>query len=139
MLIRSMIADDVRGALELWRTCEGVGLSEGDTPERLAAFLARNPQLSHVAVWEDRLIGAVLAGHDGRRGFLYHLAVRDEFRGRGVGRALAKHATSAFRALGLTKFHVMVFRHNAAGEAFWTHLGWRRRDDINVHTLVLES
>jgi N-acetylglutamate synthase len=139
MLIRSMSAEDVGSALELWQTCEGVGLSEGDTQERLEAFLARNPQLSHVAVSQGRLVGAVLAGHDGRRGFLYHLAVRDEFRGRGVGRALAEHATLAFRAVGITKFHVMVFRHNAAGEAFWTHLGWRRRDDINVHTLVLES
>jgi ribosomal protein S18 acetylase RimI-like enzyme len=139
MLIRSMLADDVRGALELWRTCEGVGLSEGDTQEQLEAFLVRNPLLSHVAFEEGRLVGAVLAGHDGRRGFLYHLAVRDEFRGRGLGRALAERATLAFRAVGITKCHVMVFRHNSAGEAFWIHLGWRRRDDINVHTLVAES
>lgn len=139
MLIRSMIAEDIPAAIELWRTCEGVGLSEGDTPERLADFLDRNPLMSSVALAEERLIGAVLAGHDGRRGFLYHLAVHPQFRGGGVARALVERAVSAFRAAGITKFHVMVFRHNAVGEAFWTHLGWRRRDDINVHTLVMES
>ena len=139
MLIRSMMAEDVRDAMELWQTCEGVGLSEGDTPERLAAFLSRNPLMSAVALAEGRLIGAVLAGHDGRRGFLYHLAVHHDFRGRGLGRALAEHAISAFQQAGITKLHVMVFRSNAAGAAFWTHLGWRRRDDINVHTFTMES
>ena len=138
MLIRSMMAEDVRGAMELWRTCEGVGLSEGDTPEGLAQFLIRNPGLSCVALSEARLVGAVLAGHDGRRGFLYHLAVHAEFRGRGWGRALVAQATSALRHAGITKFHVMVFRRNPEGEAFWLRLGWRRRDDLNVHTLVME-
>jgi ribosomal protein S18 acetylase RimI-like enzyme len=85
------------------------------------------------------LVGAVLAGHDGRRGFLYHLAVHREFRGRGIGRALCERAVSEFLEAGIAKFHVMVFRHNAAGEAFWAHLGWQRRDDINVYTLVVES
>jgi ribosomal protein S18 acetylase RimI-like enzyme len=139
MLIRPMIAEDVRDAMELWRTCEGVGLSEGDTPARLTDFLGRNPLMSGVALADGRLIGAVLAGHDGRRGFLYHLAVHREFHGRGLGRALVEHALVAFQQAGITKFHVMVFRNNAAGEAFWTHLGWRRRDDINVHTLAKES
>jgi ribosomal protein S18 acetylase RimI-like enzyme len=139
MLIRPMTAEDVRDAMELWQTCEGVGLSEGDTPERLTDFLVRNPLMSAVAVADGRLVGAVLAGHDGRRGFLYHLAVHQEFRGLGTGRALAERAIAAFQQAGITKFHVMVFRSNAAGEAFWTHLGWRRRDDINVHTFAKES
>lgn len=139
MHTRSMTTADVVGALQLWRACEGVGLSEGDTPEGLEAFLTRNPGLSTVALADERLIGALLVGHDGRRGHLYHLAVDAEFRGRGLGRALVERATEALRGVGVTKCHVMVFRDNVSGREFWDHLGWRRREELDVYTLVADA
>lgn len=90
MHIRAMTSLDIPRSTELWQACKGVGLGDGDTPEQLEAFLNRNPMTSSVALSEERLIGAVLAGHDGRRGFLYHLAVHPDFRARGLGRALAE-------------------------------------------------
>jgi N-acetylglutamate synthase len=136
MQTRSLQVLDIPDAIELWRTCDGVGISEGDTPQGITAFLARNPGTSQVAYAAERLVGAVLAGHDGRRGFLYHLAVHADFRGAGLGRALCDGALAALHDVGIDKCHVMVFRNNDQGRAFWTHLGWRKRDDIDVHTLV---
>jgi len=101
--------------------------------------LERNPGISFVATDGGQTVGAVLAGHDGRRGFLYHLAVDAAHRRRGIGQALVRKAGRALRDAGIPKCHVMVFRNNPSGAAFWNHLAWRKRDDIDLHTLVIES
>ena len=85
--IEPMDEADVPAVLELWRQTPGVGLNEGDDPAGLAAFSSRNPGLSLVARDAGRVVAAVLCGHDGRRGYLNHLAVRPEFRRHGLGRA----------------------------------------------------
>ena len=139
MRFRVMTIDDVPRALDLWRSCEGVGvgLSDGDTPAGLAAFLERNRDTSWVAVSEDRLVGTVLAGHDGRRGFLYHLAVHAEFRRRELARSLVRHALGSLRSAGILKCHAMVFRTNQEGQEFWRRMGWPRREDIDIYSLVM--
>jgi ribosomal protein S18 acetylase RimI-like enzyme len=137
MHFRVMTTDDVPQALDLWRSCEGVGLSDSDTPTGLATFLERNPDTSWVVFAEDRLVGTVLAGHDGRRGFLYHLATHAEFRRRELARSLLRHALGSLRSAGILKCHVMVFRTNQEGREFWRHMGWPLRKDIDVHSLVL--
>jgi N-acetylglutamate synthase len=135
--LRRMKSSDVVRTLELWRTCEGVGLGEGDSSAELSTFLERNPNSSWVATLaEGDLIGAVLAGHDGRRGFLYHLAVLADYRRQGVASALVEHALSSLRGLGICKYHVMVFRNNQAAQVFWDRMGWRLREDIDVHTFT---
>lgn len=134
MNVRPMTNDDRGAVLELWRSCEGVGLSEGDTLEGLATFLARNPGTSWVVLDEDAVVGAVLAGHDGRRGYLYHLAVLASHRHQGLGRMLVHRALHALSLIGIFKCHVMVFRDNAVGLKFWDHAGWRTRDDIVMRT-----
>ena len=132
-----MTVDDVSGALALWRSCDGIGLNEGDSLDELAGFLGRNPGLSFVAVAGDKTVGAVLAGHAGRRGFLYHLAVDGGSRRQGLGKKLAQAALDALRRAGIVKAHVMVFRTNQVGSAFWSAFEWRRRDDIELFTGVL--
>ena len=122
--VRAMQASDLAGALALWREAEGVELAEGDRLEELAAFLRRNPGASQVAYDGDTLVGAVLAGHDGRRGFLYHLAVHPAQRGRGLGRALVDRALAVLRQDGLPRVLILVAQDNAAGRAFWMHYGW---------------
>ena len=138
MHLRAMTTGDIAGALALWRSCEGVGLNEGDTVEELTLFLERNPGLSFAAFADDKMVGAVLAGHDGRRGFLYHLAVDAGCRRQGLGQALAREALAALRRAGIVKCHVMVFRDNHAGHAFWSTMKWRKREDIATYTGVLE-
>lgn len=131
--IRAMAERDYEGALRLWQATPGIGLNESDGFEAIARFLFRNPGLSAVALRPDgTLVGTVLGGHDGRRGYLHHLAVLAEERGRGIARALIEHALSRLTELGIHKCNVFLFADNAEGRAFWEHNGWSVRRDLEV-------
>jgi N-acetylglutamate synthase len=123
---------DYEQVMALWQATEGITLREADSREAILAYVARNPGLSFVARNGDVLAGAVLAGTDGRRGYLQHLAVAPSYRGRGVGRALAERVIAALSAAGIAKCHLMVRQENERAKAFWEHLGWMVRDDIAV-------
>lgn len=129
--IRAMAVDDYDQVAALWENTPGVGLDEGDdTRCGIASFLDRNPGLSFVVMSDDRLIGAVLCGHDGRRGYLHHLAVDPAYRGSGVGRALVDACLSALRSIGIGKCNIMVFDDNDTGLGFWRNNGWLDRSDL---------
>ena len=100
--VSAMTACDLDAVLALWGQTSGVGLNESDTPDRLRAYLDRNPGLSLIVRDGTRLVGAVLCGHDGRRGFLNHLAVLPEYRGRGLGRQMVETCLTALAALGFS-------------------------------------
>lgn len=125
--IRKMTIGDYAEVFALWSVCDGVGLAEGDSRDDIRRFLRRNPGLSFVAVSANHIVGAVLGSHDGRRGFLYHLAVIPEHRRAGIGRLLVQRALLALGSLGIPKCHVVVFRRNRAGRAFWRSIGWEAR------------
>jgi putative acetyltransferase len=117
---------------ELWRRCEGVGLSDADSRAAIARYLERNPDMSFVALEESTIIGTVLAGHDGRRGYIHHLAVDPNHRRKGVGHRLIRQCSRALQAEGILKCHLFLFRDNAEGMAFWEKIGWTVRRDIGV-------
>ncbi len=122
--LRPMIEADLPAALRLWAESDGVELAEGDSREELAQYLRRNPGMSFVATAGDRLVGAVLAGHDGRRGFLYHLAVAREHRGAHLGRNLVARSLAALKAARITRVLVLVACDNEPGRRFWAGQGW---------------
>ena len=128
----SMTLADVDDALELWAATEGIGLRGADSPEALPKYLARNPGLSVVAREDGRMVGAVLCGHDGRRGYLHHLGVAASHRRRGIGTALVERCLEGLRLEGITKCHLFVYHHNTEGQAFWRRIGWHARDDLLV-------
>lgn len=128
---------DIDAAIRLWRTTDGVGLSGADEPPELERFLEANDGLCWCAVTGERLVGTVLCGTDGRRGYLYHLAVDEAEQRAGVGRELVGRALDAARARGIAKCHAMVFAENEAGRAFWHRLGWSLRDDLVVYSCDL--
>jgi putative acetyltransferase len=131
--VRPMTPGDYAATIALWRATPGIGLSDADTEPHVVAFLARNPSLSAVAVTErGELIGAMLCGHDGRRGYLHHLAVAEAHRRKGVARTLIEHGLSGLRALGIQKCNVFVFADNDDGRRFWTKNGWALRADLHV-------
>ena len=132
VLIRVMVEDDLHDVLQLWNATDGVGLNESDTPARLAAFLLRNPGMSFVALRESSVIGAVLCGHDGRRGYLHHLAVTATARGQGIGSALVGRCLRALAATGVEKCNIFVYEDNAAGRQFWERIGWSARMDLRM-------
>ncbi|MHC4593212.1 MAG: GNAT family N-acetyltransferase [Planctomycetota bacterium] len=127
-----MSLDDYDEAISLWQQCEGVGLHlhGSDCRDELEQHLRRNPGLSFVARSGGKLVGAVLCGHDGRRGYLSHLAVAPPFRQRGIGRALVDRCLAALGAAGIRKCNIVVFASNTAGLEFWDSMGWTRRDDL---------
>jgi ribosomal protein S18 acetylase RimI-like enzyme len=114
----------------LLKDTPGVVLRGSDSCEATAFYLARNPGLSLVAMHDGRIVGCILCGHDGRRGYLQHLAVLPSFRKRGIGSALVERCLAQLEQLGIAKAHVDVLDGNAAGHLFWSHRGWSRRDDI---------
>jgi len=137
--IREFAGDDIDAALQLWRRTEGIGLTDADQPDQLREFLTRNPGLSRVAVCGGELVGTILCGTDGRRGYIHHLAVAVESRRQGAGRALLSETLAALRRFGIVKCHAFVFRSNRSGGFFWERSGWQRRDDLHVFSRVLDS
>ena len=135
---RPMTPADIEPALALWRATEGMGLTDVDVPDRLAACLQRNSGLSVVAEDGGRLVGTALCGHDGRRGYLYHVAVTKACRGQGLGQALVQACLDGLAAAGISKCHLFVFAANETGLAFWNHIGWTRRGDVAVFSRNLE-
>ncbi len=125
-IVRAFEPADLPAALALWAAVPGVELAEGDAPDELARYLSRNPGCSTVALVDGALVAAVLAGHDGRRGLLYHLAVHPAHRGRGLGRAVVRRSLEALRAAGLTRALLLVAADNPAGRAFWLGEGWEQ-------------
>ncbi len=123
---------DYPEVFELWDGMPGIGLSSADSPEAVARYLERNPGFSHVARIEGRLVGAVLCGHDGRRGYLQHLAVAPDTRQKGIGRALVDRCINALAAEGITRCHIFVFTDNETGLGFWDSFGWFRRGDLFI-------
>lgn len=118
--------------LALWQQCEGVGISGADSRDSIRSYLDRNPGMSFVATDGGNVVGAALAGHDGRRGYIYHLAVHPDYRREGLGRQLADRCLQALKSSGIQKCHILVFNDNAHGIAFWESIGWTTRSDIGV-------
>ncbi len=133
---------DCEEACALWQGMAGIALSDADARPAITRFLERNPGTSFVAregaALAGRLIGTVLAGSDGRRGYLHHLAVHPACRRRGIGRELVDAALGALRGQGIRKCHLFLVRGNADGEAFWRAGGWVERTDLQVFSKNLE-
>lgn len=130
MIIRPMTIDDYETVLALMRAEPTITIRAADSREAIGRYLARNPGLSLVAESDGRVIGCVLGGHDGRRGFLHHLVVDPAYRGAGVGREIVEQALDGLAAAGIDKTHIDVFADNSGAIDFWRRLGWQQRDDI---------
>lgn len=128
--ISPMIQNDIDESISFWKATEGMGLSGADTVEGIRNFLERNPALSLVARIEGKLIGTILCGHDGRRGYLHHLAVANPYRKMGLGRLLSDRCLQSLGKLGIQKCHLFVIGTNAQAIGFWKQTGWVERSDL---------
>lgn len=137
--IRLMRTDDFPQLLALWQSCTGMGLNDvDDTPEGIARFLERNPTTCFVAQSDDGgILGAILSGHDGRRGYIYHTAVSPSARHRGIASQLVSHVCEAMKRGDIAKVELVVFSRNAAGNAFWEAQGFTARHDLCYRNLAL--
>ena len=131
MTIRLMTISDYDTLCALWLSTPGMGLNNlDDSREGIAFYLARNPNTCFIAEEDGVVIGAIMAGHDGRRGYIYHTCVRADRQGEGIGRALVEAALSALKAEGIHKAALVVFDRNKTGNAFWEKMGFTARDDL---------
>jgi len=139
ILIEPMTMDHYDEVTALWKKSENVGLSSADEREKIKAYLDRNPGMSFVAKENGVIVGAALCGHDGRRGYLHHLAVAHSHQKKGVGRELAEKCIESLRSAGIEKCHLFVFHRNKDGKAFWEKIGWTPRTDIQVVSKELKE
>ena len=128
--IAAMRPADYDDVIALWRRTDRLGLSDADSRENIVMYLARNPGLSLVVRRNETIVGAVLCGHDGRRGYLHHLAVAEEHRKSGIGSTLVERSLRALAAVGIQKCHIFVVADNAAGIAYWKRAGWVERVEL---------
>lgn len=130
--IRPLGRDDIPAVLELWRSTEGLGVGPGDSVEGVARLVERNPGCSWVATDGAAITGAILCGHDGRRGHLYHLAIAPTHRRQGLASALVQKSLLALRAAGIERCLLSVLVENDAATRFWTSIGARARPELQT-------
>ena len=127
--IRYMVLSDYDDAYELWQSTEGICLDEEDTREAIDIYLKRNKNLCFVALIENKLVGTILCGHEGRRGILRHLAVKPEFRNKGIAEKLVNKCLNALANEGIRKCNTYVLKSNDEGHNFWEHIGFYLLED----------
>jgi ribosomal protein S18 acetylase RimI-like enzyme len=137
--IDEMTIEDYQQVRSLWEKSEGIKLSEVDSRDAIARFLDHNPGLSYVARDNDQIVGIVLCGHDGRRGYIDQLAVSKSHRRQGIGRALVSRCIYNLMRMGIRKWHLFVLEDNEEAIAFWNKLGWAQRVELVTMSHDVES
>lgn len=140
MTIRPMTIDDYDRIYALWMSCKNMGFNDkDDSREGIARYLKRNLTTCFVAERDGALAGVILSGHDGRRGFIHHMAVAEAFRHRGVATALVNRALDALKDEDIHKVALVAFKRNAPGNAFWEKMGFAVREDLNYRNRALSE
>jgi ribosomal protein S18 acetylase RimI-like enzyme len=134
---REFVMADYDQTFALWEKTEGLEICEGDSRAEIREYLKRNPGLSRVAEADGKIVGAALCGHDGRRGWIYHLAVAKEYRGSGVGKLLIDDCARGLREVGLKRAIILVAGDNPTGHEFWLRNGWEDIDGAIAMTKEL--
>lgn len=134
MIIREMTIDDYDEVYEMWQITTKRALSKADEKDQMERYLKHNAGMSQVAVVDGKIVGTVLAGHDGRRGFIHHMAVLPEFRRKKIGHALAQTAIQKIREQSIDKTHIFCYQNNETGQSFWRDFGFEKREDVFVYS-----
>ena len=131
MKIKTMSISDYADVYSLWLSCKGMGLNSlDDSRVGIEKFLIRNPDTCFVAEIDNKIVGCILAGNDGRRGYIYHTAVSPQYQKHGIGSTLVDTAIDALKKLGINKIALVVFDKNENGNAFWEKQGFTERNDL---------
>jgi predicted acetyltransferase/predicted GNAT family acetyltransferase len=132
--MREIHPDDYMEIVDLWSSTPGMGMSRADSEDSITRFLLRNPGLSFCFKECGKIIATILCGHDGRRGYIYHVMTAPEYRGRGIAVKLAEKSLRCLKEAGIDKCHLFVFADNEPGNAFWSSTCWIKRDDILLYS-----
>lgn len=139
-MIRAMTLKDYEKVYDLWMKIKGFAIrSIDDSKEGVERFLNRNPGISVVAEEDGRIVGAILCGHDGRRGCMYHVCVDPDYRLKGIGKSMVVFAMEALKKEKINKVSLIAFTKNDIGNAFWKEIGWTKREDLNYYDFTLNE
>lgn len=140
VIIRVMTMEDFDEVHALWMEIHGFGIrSIDDSREGVERFLRRNPTTSMAAVADGKIVGAILCGHDGRRGCLYHVCVKEAYRKHGIGQKLVQACLEALKSEQINKVNLIAFKKNEVGNRFWQGLGWTFREDVNYYECIINE
>ena len=140
MTLRTMTPADYDGVRELWMSIKGFAMrSIDDSREGVEIFLKRNPTTSVVAEVDGKIVGAILCGHDGRYGHMYHVCVKKEYRRHGIGKQMVIFCMRALQEEHVNKVALIAFTSNDVGNAFWHKVGWKERKDLNYYDFTLNE
>ncbi|MDD3416743.1 MAG: GNAT family N-acetyltransferase [Lachnospiraceae bacterium] len=138
IVIRTMVLNDYPGVYDLWTEIKGFAIrSIDDSKEGVERFLNRNQTTSIVALDGEKIVGAILCGHDGRRGCFYHVCVKEEYRMQGIGKNMVVAAMEALKKEKINKVSLIAFTENDIGNSFWKGIGWEQRLDLNYYDFTL--
>jgi len=116
---------DYAAVRALWESCQpGIQLRPSDSADEIARKVERDPDLFLVAARRGAIVGAVIGGFDGRRGYAYHLAVEAGTRGSGLAQALLAELESRLADLGCLRMNLMVAKDNWPAQRFYGRAGW---------------
>lgn len=139
-MVRSMTITDYDEVYALWMQIKGFAIrSVDDSRVGVERFLKRNPRTSVVAIEDGKVVGAILCGHDGRRGCLYHVCVHPDYRRRGIGKEMVVFAMKRLQEEEINKVSLIAFTSNDIGNAFWNTIGWTGRKDLNYYDFTLNE
>jgi ribosomal protein S18 acetylase RimI-like enzyme len=127
-----LLAKHYDEVITLWMRTEGVGLGKGDNKDELTVFLEQNKGFCFIARFENKIIGTILCGHDGRRGYIYHVAVDKDFRRQGIAKKMVEIGLEGLKKTGIGKCHLFVFKFNTEAQSFWSETGWKERTDLVI-------
>lgn len=134
-MIKVMTTENYEELFMMWKSTPNMGLrSLDDSKEGISRFLWRNPTTNFVAYEDDKLVGAILSGHDGRRGYIYHTVVLPEYRGQGIASNLVDMAVEALQKEGITRVCLNVMETNEQGKKFWIDKGWEKKDFLGFYS-----
>ncbi|SBW02863.1 GCN5-related N-acetyltransferase [uncultured Eubacteriales bacterium] len=138
MEIRKLTIDDYNEIYDFWISTPGMGLNDVDDSKLgIDKYLKRNPNTCFVSIISNKIVGVILSGHDGRRGYIYHTAVSVAYRNKGIGSSLLRAALDALHDEGISKVALVVFKNNEIGNAFWEHTGFNTREDLSYRNKAL--
>ena len=135
--IRRMEVSDIPASIELWKNMKGLAIRGSDNIRDLSDHVNMNRRHNFVAISGDQLIGTVLGGFDGRRGYIYHLAVHEGFRKQNIGKELMERCFQSFKEINVLKCHMMVLKDNLEAQEFYARIGCELRNELLVFSKTL--